>query len=406
MPFIWLSRRWVALPLLLSACRPDSVDTRLAAGSTDSFGVQVAHLGDLTALKVPEWTSQPLYSTRTSDSLALGRFVDGRFSSETTLVVTRQTELLVLDRQGRLRRTLGRDGAGPGEYRLITRLAIADDGTLLVYDYNALRLTQISPTRPLRIIPYLGRPNGGYEIEPVTLLRDGRILATFWQLRPNRDELGLTVGRFDRDSAPLLVYDSMGAYLSTLGTWPGLERLRSSDARLPPAFARTALVQGRGRHVVISSTDSVAATLFTGAVPALRLTATQPHRAPTSALIRAWERAMALDMADVADVYLRVLRGTPTVPALPVLDGIGVDEHGNVWLGSVGLPNDTLRTWTVVSPTGTPLGRLSLPARPTKAIPGHRELLDVFGGQVALLREAPDGELYVEVRAIHPSAQQ
>jgi hypothetical protein len=243
-------------------------------------------------------------------------------------------------------------------------------------------------------------------VEPLTLLPEGRILATFWQQRPNREEAGLQAGAFERDSAPLLLFDSAGAIRATLGVWPGLERARVSlegaDARLPPPYGRTVLAQGRGSWVAITPTDSLDLSLYSDTALVLRLTSTRPTARPTPELIRAWEHTLTSDFPDVAPIYRRAIQAAPVIPSLPLIGALGLDGHGHIWLGSYTSPTDTLRQWIIVSDAGEVVGRIALPALHAHALPGHRELLDVYGDRIALRRETADGESFVEVRRVWP----
>lgn len=385
-----------ALGLALAGCKGVSRQ----AVSRDSAGVTVKVFGNPAKLGGPEWRSRVLFTTQTADSVFLGRYVDARFAPDTSLIVSHDDELLVFDPKGTFVRTLGRNGLGPGEYKLITRVGIAADGTLLINDFSTLRLTELKPSGEIRrVVPHLGRPSATYEVEPVTLLADGRILAGFWQLRPNRVDSGLKVGAFDRDPAPLSLYDSSGQFLETIHTWPGLERIRG-EMRLPPPFARTTLVQGRGSYVAISQTDSLDLTLLAEAKPILRLIGATSGQTPTSSMVAQWEHHTRADLGDDAEIYLQAIQGAPQVPALPTLGGLGIDDRGNVWLGAYSLPSDTIRRWTVLTPQGEVIGQLTLPTAPGRALPGFRDVLDIFGDRLAILRESSDGALYVEVRQI------
>lgn len=400
------------LLVLLAAC---SNERSRAAGPDfhkDSAGITYVR----TSVPLPEtslWPTEVVYSTLGLDVTPFWVFTDARFASDTTLVVTHDAELLLLSREGRLIRTIGREGMGPGEYRIAARLAIGIDGTLLVADNYTQRVTVLNPhTWVPRIIPYLGTAGSTYDRDILTLLPDGHIVATYSQDRPNRDGAGIPRDRLERDSAPLLLFDSSGTLAATLGTWLGLERTPPADigeqlVRLPPAFARTALAQGRGLFTAITPSDSLDLSLYRDTQLILRWTAPATNQHASDRQRAGWESAVRADHDDLADKYFAVVSNAPRPPYLPSLGGLGVDDHGNVWLGAYVPPGDSTARWTIASPRGDVLGSVVLPALPAKSLPGRRELLDVYGDHLVLLRQTPAGEPYVEVRRFRrPLARQ
>lgn len=261
--------------LMAAACsRPGAVPT---AGVTDSAGVRIVRLADLDQEVFPAWSSQLVFSTESQDSLLLGPNVDAGFTTDSSLWVTAGSEVVVLDRLGRLQRRVGRSGDGPGEFRLAFRLGISADGTPFVSDFSG-RLSQFAADgRLTRSIASLAR-GGDAQVDPISMLADGRLLATTWQQRPNKPATpGVPVGTIVRDSAPLMVLDSAGQPIERLGLWAGAERalldVGGEPGFLLLPFSRTALYDGRGAMAVVGSTDSLDLSLFEGTKLALRLIA-------------------------------------------------------------------------------------------------------------------------------------
>ncbi len=160
----------------------------------------MVRIGSLAEVRFPSWTTTAVFSTETHDSLRINAMVEAGFGSDTSLIVTAGPELAVLDPQGRLHRTLGRNGTGPGEFQSTFRLGLVADGTLFASDFGSGRITQLRPTgEVVRILPRLWRSNAAVEVDPITMLPDGRILATYWQQRPNRGATaGIPVGAIER----------------------------------------------------------------------------------------------------------------------------------------------------------------------------------------------------------------
>lgn len=380
---------------VLGGCGP-----RHEALPAAATGVPIVHLDPSAPGAAPVWRTEVLYTTLSHDSARLDRYLDARLIPDSILIVSRINDLLVFGPDGRLLQLLGRAGDGPGEYKWIYRLGLAADGTLLVGDLGDGRVTRLTPKGGARVTRYLGSLSPSHEVEPLTLLSSGQILATYWQQRPNRDETWGMVGAFRRDSSPLMLFDVDGTRRATLGTWPGLERATVPIGHLAPPFARTALTQARGDFAAISVTDSLDLTLYRDTQAVLHLVGPQPGGTATSEMRTQWEKTLESDFSDAVKAYRDAIRDAPAVPALPALAGLGIGDGGEVWLGLFAAPADTGRRWLVVSPEGKALGEVLLPALPLHTLPGWREVLDVSGDRLALRRETADGEPYVEVRRI------
>ncbi len=372
---------------------------------TDSASVRVVRIRSLDEVTFPAWSTRLLGSTSQQDSVQLGSMFTGGFAADTSLFLTAGSELFVLDRQGRFARSVGRNGDGPGEFRQAVWLLIAEDGTPVVGELTG-RVTNIHPTgEAIRIVAHLGR-GSGTEVAPITMLPDGRVLATRWQQRPNRGTIpGIPRGAIERDSAPLVMYDSMGLATGRLGLWLGVERavVRIDDelARLPVRYARSVAYDGRGPLTLIGPTDSLDFSLYDGTALVLRLIADPPTGRPNAQMIDDWERTVREQDPDVAATYLRAIESAPEVDRLPAIGGVVVDDSGHLWVGDYGVVSGA-RRWRVFSRSGQPVGQLELPAFSHPFVPGTWELLDVYGDRLAVRRLLPTGETIVEVRQIIP----
>jgi hypothetical protein len=353
----------------------------------------------------PQWQAPVEYSTAEYDSLRLWPFAAAAFGPDAELLVGSGAELFSLGPGGHALRRLGRQGDGPGEYRTVFRVIPAADSTLLVADLNG-RVTRIRPDGSvLGIIPRLDAGSGGRESEPVAWLGPNLIVATWWQQRPNRGALaGLPAGDLERDPVPLLVFDTAGRRVDSLGTWPGLERAvvpqAGGTSRIPPAFARSAVHDARGDAIAIGPTDSVDVTLIRDGRPVLRLLVAGKAEPPSRELESAWRRGVVEELGDDGEAVILALAGTPRVPELPRVGALVVDDDLNLWVGGYVPPGGTVRRWTMFSPAGEPIGKLDLPAMVEAFLPGQSEILDVFRGRLALLRESGAGERFIEVRTV------
>lgn len=400
--------RCVAAALaIVGGCAPQRDDD--AGSRIDSAGVTIVRLPTPSPALGAVWTSRLLFSTKDVDSLALGGTLDVVFLPDSTLLVGSGPDLVMLGANGGLSRRLGRAGDGPGEFRRIFRLGLAADSSVFVGDVWSGRFTQLrGEGGVVRILNRLDPTGSGREVDPVTVLSDGRILSTLWQWRPNRGTLrGMSFGAFERDPVPLLVHDRTGEVVDTIGLWPGLQRARVSlqgqEARLPVAFARSALYDGRGQFTVFGVSDSLDLSLYEATDLRLRLTGPGEHRRLSGNDRDMWRRALLRDQPDLGPMVLEALRGAPEVAERPALAALVLDEAGNTWVGEYVTPEQRERHWRIYSKAGELLGVVRLPVYSEVLVPSRTELLDVFGDRVAVLREADDGELVVEVRSIQRS---
>lgn len=394
----------VVLAIAGSGCVKSERPTS-AVARRDSAGITIVRLADLDDDALPAWSSAPLYSTTTHDTLLLGGTATAVFAADTSLVIGSVSDLLSLSPDGHTLHRLGRQGDGPGEYRYILRLGIAEDGTLFVADYSG-RITHLTRSgRVLGIVPRLQPGSSGRELDVVAWLDPDRIVATWWQQRPNRgDIVGLPSGDLERDPVPLLVYDSTGQLVESLGLWRGLERaLVPPGSRFPVPFARSVVYDARGSTLAIGSTDSLDASLFQGTKLRLRLTGGSHRAVPTEADISAWRQGVLDEFGELASTLLDGMKDVPKVDQLPAVGALVVDDQRNIWVGEYVTPGTKKRRWIVVSPTGVPLATMVLPATPEAFVPGRSEILDVYGDRLALLRVSEDGEVAIEVRTFYPA---
>jgi hypothetical protein len=350
-----------------------------------------------------------VFSTEHDDSLGLWADTQAAFTPTQSLLVTGPNEVFRFDSSGHLAGQLGREGDGPGEFRNPFQLRVGADSSVLVGDRTG-RITQFRITGEVtRVIPRLHSP-ASIELDPISGLADGRLLVTYWQQRPNRGgHPGITAGSIERDSAPLMVYDSVGHPIGGLGLWQGLERaevqLEGEAARLPVPFARSVVYDGRGDRTVIGPSDSVDFSVYVGINLVLRLIGPAEASPPRAEAVDRWERAVLEAYPDVAPTYLRAIRPAAPVSSVPALGGVLVDDQGNIWVGAYATAQQPTRRWWIFSDRGVALGQLDLPTLTDPLLPGRVELLDVAGDRLALLRVTESGEHIVEVRVIQRPAK-
>lgn len=391
------------LALGLAACSglPVAAPMRVA----DSAGVRTVYISDLARISFPSWSTRLIYSTEGNDSLAFPPTVQGGFTADSNLWLSAGAEAVALDQNGHVKRKVGRSGDGPGEFRRIFHLGVAAASTVIISDFGSGRLAEYRPTGELlRMVRRIGRATA-QDIDPITQLRDGRILATIYQMRPNRlGTPGLPVGTIERDSAPLMLLDTAGAETHVLGHWSGRERARldlgGEPAGLPLRFGRTTVYDGRSGFTANGPTDSLDVSLFQGTQLVLRLLGPLRKSRPTPGQVADWERAVRAEDSAVGAAYLPAIASAPEVPGLPAFGAVVVDDVGSVWVGQYSVQPGEPRDWWAFSRRGEPLGRVQLAAQSPLIMPGSPELLDVAAGRLAVRRQTATGDVVVEVYSI------
>ena len=375
----------------------DPKDSGFVTLSRDSLGVVVADITGSWFLDAPTWEWMRVYSTE--GKLDLHLVSDGLFLSDGSLAITNTgtSELLHLDTNGQLLRRIGGAGEGPGEFRSPTTLALGPGAAVWVYDRRLRRLTgfddrwRVAQTRNLR--PYLGLVT----LDLIDMLPDGRTTATFWDNR-GHFRLGLPE---TRDTVPIYVYGVDGEFSDSIGPWFGTERSFTEHAggiaSVPVGFGRTFLAAGRGGVIAAGSTDSIDVVLQSKELrPVLRLRGHDPARVVGPSDEVEWRRKKQDFVPITTPEYRRIWEQGPTRKTFPAFGALAVDDEGRVWIGEFPSLSSSRRKWVVFDASGRAVGQVVLPTQ-FRMITQVPEVLDIAGGQVALLFTNDWDEQHVEV---------
>jgi hypothetical protein len=387
-----------AIGVLLTLACTDSDVGQPTAIVSDSSGVRTVYLAPVADSLIPLWQSEPLFDTSEDARAYLldAGWLGARFGPDSGLLIANVDELRTRRQTDTSAILLARRGDGPNEFRSISHLGVAEDGNPFVVEGLGQRLSRIGWNGKRTGLATGRVGSSGDWLLPVSVLSGNSYVAVPFQWRPNSGGAGgFMVGSLLRDSVPLLVHSWDGREPpETLGLWPGVER----GAGFVVPFARSALYAGRGAATVIGVTDSLDLWLFTGRTLQLRLTGPYRRREPTAADQAAWDALVSEEIDPALPPHLWAL---PEFRAqLPEIGGFAVDEASNIWVGDYAVPGQAMRRWRVFSNGGELLGRLDLPVVQSAYFPSRHELLDVRGDRIAVLREAADGALYIEVRRV------
>lgn len=395
----------IALVALVLAACGETPKTVLPSSAQDSLGVPLVRLPHLDSTGAPEWSTELIFSTQGGDGLYFGEFsgMPATFVGESELWIGNGQSIMVLGSDGTVLRSVGRSGDGPGEFAsLVTALGMAEDGTISAFEMNLRRITRFrSDGRVALIVPRMAGFGEALEIEVIASLDGGRTLAVPWQGRPAVDvSHGIPHGPYLRNAVPVRMYDSTGAVVDSVGTWPGLQR---NAKGLPIRFASGVVFDGRGRTTIIGVSDSIDLTIFDGSSRIRRLIGPPTARPVTESEKAAWRDGVTQEMGENASAVIELDEKLPGVTVLPTVGAVVLDDEGNIWIGEYVTAASPTRRWHLFSATGVPIGTLALPTQTRSFIPSKVEILDVAHGRIALLREMPDGEFVVEVRSIRRS---
>jgi hypothetical protein len=218
----------IALGILLTAC--DAGD-EVPAVVRDSAGVAI--------IEYPAGVSPPTWSLSPEPVLAIGGLTGDpatelyqarhavRLPDGGVAVANEGTqEVRFFDAAGRMRRTVGREGGGPGEYRQMWGMTRLPGDSLGVWDWTSKRLTVYDGQGDLgRTIPVAAA--GGFSPRLLGLL-DDRHIAVAGGIDPTA--MFASGGGVSDDSTRILIVSlEDGAIVDTLGPFPG-RGLRSGGA--------------------------------------------------------------------------------------------------------------------------------------------------------------------------------
>lgn len=400
--------------LLLAACgNPDAGDPTVSVVERDSAGITVVEiLADPRAVPRARLKETELVISGEAPPY-FGRLGDARWLADGTIAVAdRQADrVFVFGQDGRLLRTLGRSGSGPGEFTNIRGLYPKGD-SLLVHDLGQDRLTLFAPHgRVVRTVPlpktvteneyeryYAMAPVAGGGMVGYRLHNDyGQEveLAPYARLLRNQ----AIISRHDGSGTPIPGPEIRFPGSKSVAMTPGGGRFM--DIGVP--FAGRPLVDVTPHRVVYGHGDRYQYTL---AGPDLRPrrvvrwpTAAQPLTQEEVERLRSlqdsiWSPYMSRET--VRDIHA-VLFGPELLPeARPALQELRADPIGRVWAGRWEASDDTAPLFFVHDPAGQPLFSVRLPV--------GSELADVSRDRVLLItRDSLDVESLVIRRVAAPA---
>jgi hypothetical protein len=354
-----------ALVCCLGAC--------LIAGCRDSAPpVRKSTVRDSAGVQIVEFTPAPPSASRIrlaeTPSLQLGMEGDTakefnaiwsvtRLSDGTLVVADDEVRLRAYAPDGRLVRTAGRRGGGPGEYGLILSATRCGGDSILVYDSGQQRVSVLSQSldyvRGFRAsIP----PDGG---GPHTVVcgPDGAIAMLGWPKYVPMPE-----GSLVRHRMSVATVTRLGA-IRVLDSVPGFEQLFAGQGAGPLMFGRETSIARSGRGIATATGDAHEVVVRDDAgrvVQVIRAVASAPLPV-TGADVDAYADALAARRGEDAALMRGRVRRERTARAFPAMGQVRGDAAGRLWLQRYPLPRERDVTWDVISTDGMYLGAVSIP---------------------------------------------
>ena len=396
------ARPWAIAFVILANCRAsDSKDP--ASTTVDSAGIRITTINTPPSA-LDEWTLAPtsdltLTGAETGDSAAFAHIGSVRWLNDGRIVVVdaAANRLLLFDASGKLVRTLGRRGEGPGEFRNVGSLTVMSGDTLLTFDGSLRRLTVWHPdvgyVRSVRV--------GGTSLEswPVDAwLWQGSKIVVLQLSVTARDSIppGAGVRRWPM-RARLTLQDTSGNALASSPQFDGMYTgiYEGGDTRLPfsnqpfAAVARDRAYFGSGASFALSylNGDFVRAGEIRWPAQHEDLTQTEVDGVKAEAMALAAGR---LPPDELAKRFAMNFDSQILPKERPPIGRVFVDDEDQPWVErfeATRLGSRLQRAgdrWTVLSPDGDPVARLKIPGgtrledvRGTRALLVVRDSLDV-----------------------------
>jgi hypothetical protein len=280
-------------------------------------------------------------------------------------------EIRLFDGEGRHLRSMGRAGAGPGEFEGLGRIFLLPDDSIAAWDANAQRLTVFAPDGRVGRVETLPLPGAAAPVEAI--LEDGTLVA-----RAGVDFTAMIAASEGERRLPVthLVRAPGSTEWREVGPFPGREELvhrtGASVAFAGVLFGRDHVVSAGRRRWYTGETDRFAVTVRSPAGDSVGVLARE--HAPRQVTGEMVERARADRRAAAEESRREIARRMgaaaaaspdPDLPhraTLPAYDQVVEDAEENVWVRHFHFPADAPQRWSVFSPGGELVAEAETPA--------------------------------------------
>ena len=390
----------------MAPARPTLPFSRNGGGSSLRKGVTVRRaaiaavvvlllLSPPSAAQAPEWalSDAPVVQIGVVDGAPEYQFQRAQAAlrlSDGRIVAADANEIRYYDARGRHLRTVGGAGRGPGEFQFVNQLFRLPGDTVVAWDIPRRRRSWFDGAGAfVRTQQLTITAQDGWFMEGGWLLPGGKVLGELIQggTEPQR--------RVRRPPTRYVVITPAGPTVA-LGTYGGF--MQASGGSMGPAvqpYTPNTLATFSSDRIYIgdSARPQVDAFRMDGTRAGRIALNRQPVAVSRTQLSEYRERQREYE-ASARDRRARLESDVPMPEYLPYFAELVTDTQGNLWVMDYQPRPGGPSRWTVVSPQGRELGRVTLPERlrPLEIGPGYvlgvwRDELDVpYLRQYALTR--------------------
>lgn len=359
-------------------------DAGARATVTDSAGVTIVMSAE------PAWSEAGGWTVPQSPDLTIGEppaTPASEFSrirrvytlGDGTIVVansSRPVEIRLFDTAGTHIRTIGREGAGPGELRAIWDLWIARPDTIVVFDPGLSRMTRFDPLGNAIEMVTFEQHSDRVAWLPWARFADGTFLMRRNVFIENVD------GGSGRSLAPSVRGTAAGEIVDTIGVFPEAEYYTLPSGN--PGFKRfglRAVLYVSGDTYYRGLGDTFAIDGYDGSGRHLRSLRRAHEPRPIDDEIKA--RLMQLEIEAAPPEREQAIRQTwaerPVAGTFPAFGELWIaDADGNLWVQNFATPADPQAPFTVFDPDGRWLGVVVFPDGFTPHEIGEDYVIGVF----------------------------
>ena len=375
---LWLSAT------LSSSCA-DADRTSDSATVRDSAGIQIVESASAMWEVGQEWRLSP------EPTLTIG-VIDGaeeyqlfraasavRLATGEIVVANSGTyELRFYDSSGGFLRKVGREGEGPGEYRLLRAVWRHGTDSLIVPDPLNRRVNVLTGDGEFVRSFSLGADL----VVPLGLLSEG----TFLCMMRERPAEGERPEGLVRSHMYYARYDVDGGLLDTLVRRPGDEGYyggtENMSFSLAPPFGRRTQVTAGGDRWYYGSSDVWEIERYSadGTLTQL-IRRREPNRPITAEIAEDYKRGVRESLSEVPEPIRRAREDLSLPETMPAYKQFIVDDEDNLWVAEY-TRSEEQPSWAVFDPDGRFLGTVSVPADGVVTHIGPGFVLGIWTGEM------------------------
>ena len=294
-------------------------------------------------------------------------------------------QIRIYDFSGSLLHSVGRAGAGPGEFQMMAGIWAGPGDSILVLDLLVRRLSVIDSagvfqrTFSMGAAPGAGFVGFGGRVElafPQGWLADGTVAGVTMSFGINQQREGVF-----RDSVSAVRYSGDGSPRDTIARYPGVEmeqvtmtfgpQTMSTPQPVPLGKSSVTTASGGRFYLARNNSWEIEVRGLDGKIQ--RLIRRQVAPIPLTPELVAASRKELIEQMEA----IPMLKAMPAIKSqmatrieqakypetLSFVSGLLIDPEGNIWVHEVQPPGTEAGTFAVLDSAGTLLGRVTMPAR-------------------------------------------